>query len=182
MKISPLSFFLSVFFLLICLMSCHVSSKHYELNEDERIRLKASIDSLYDIDQKSRELLSRITKKYTSSDEQNKLLLKKNMASFVGLMRLNDSLNTLKLLEITKKYGFPNHKRLGVYKSKAYLIFVHSPRYFFSDIEELIEFEYKNNRMSYYERAYITWHIKGRLGSPPIADEKGNLIKRKTIK
>jgi len=76
----------------------------------------------------------------------------------------------MKLINITKKYGFPNNTRLGEYKSKAYLLFVHSPRYFFPVIDTLVEKEYEAGRISEYKRKFIKWHLDGRNGLPPTAD------------
>ncbi len=77
---------------------------------------------------------------------------------------------------ITEKYGFPNNKRLEIYKSKAYFIFVHSPSQFFPEVKALILKEYNQGRISEYKKEYIFWHINGRKGIPPMSVENGKAI------
>ena len=79
-------------------------------------------------------------------------------------------------LQSQKKYGFPNNKRLDVNKSKAYFIFVHSPRNYFDEIRTLMNREYENSRISEYEKGYIFWHLDGRKGMPPMSGKNGEAI------
>lgn len=87
-----------------------------------------------------------------------------------------DETNTLRLIAITKKYGFPNNRRLGRYKSKAYLIFVHSPHKYADEIRDLIEGEYEKGRIDEYKKEYIYWDLNGRRGMPPMNGKNGEAV------
>ena len=90
--------------------------------------------------------------------------------SLKDVMDKIDEYNTKRLIEITEKYGFPSNYRLKVYKSKAYLLFVHSPTKYFPKINLLIEKEFEAGRISEYCKEYIFWHTKrNRSGLPPIS-------------
>lgn len=93
-------------------------------------------------------------------------------------IKKNDEINTKKLIDLTKKYGFPNNKRLKVYKSKAYFIFVHAPINYFKLINEIVEKEYSESRITEYEKEYIYWHAKyDRKGMPPVNGVNDDAIK-----
>lgn len=91
-------------------------------------------------------------------------------------MKALDRTNTIQLLEITKKYGFPGNERLGVYKAKAYMIFVHSGSEFFSEIRKIIQKEFELKNISEYQKEYIFWHLNGRERMPPMRGENGEVI------
>lgn len=160
--------------------------KDYTLSNDKIKVISKQIDSMYNLDQNLRHTFDTIDFKYKLTDGVSTYMFvgndklqkklgdqyfnyKKETDSLSKLMRRTDSLNTLKLIDLTKKYGFPNNKRLGEYKSKAYLLFVHSPRYFFPIIDTLVEKEYEAGRISEYKRKFIRWHLDGRNGFPPTA-------------
>jgi len=144
---------------------------------------------MYDIDQGKRHYFSKIDSIYGLSISRYSLRkdIKKDLGnkyddyqqakkSHLDDVNKCDSLNTIKLIEITNKYGFPNNKRLGVYKSKAYMIFVHSPRTYFEEIRALINKEYNEGRISEYKKEYIFWHLNGRTGQIPRSGENGEAI------
>lgn len=80
---------------------------------------------------------------------------------------LLDIENTKKMIEITKKYGFPDIKKLKCTEYSApFLIFVHSPENFWKEIKDLIEVERKKKRISEGDYNYISWHLNGRKGAP----------------
>jgi hypothetical protein len=171
------------------LISC---SNKYHLNRNEILFLNKEIDEMYDIDQSPRLELFKIDSIYKleqftymkPKQLQMELLgveylhYKNKIDSLWIEIRKNDTINTIKLLKITERYGFPNNKRLNVYQSKAYLIFVHAPRSYFDPINEIIEKEYSESRISEYEKEYIFWHTKyERKGMPPMCGENGEAIK-----
>jgi hypothetical protein len=87
-----------------------------------------------------------------------------------------DSLNTVNLIRLTKKYGFPSALRLNELNHTSTvgiaIIFVHSPPYFFEQVGELIKKEFKENRLSEGDYRHILWHLRGR---------KDNIIELMTI-
>ncbi len=165
-------------------------SQNYKLTDAQKKFLNKTIDSMYYLDQSNRQAFDDINSLYgvpenfdmRGSIKQKKVLgvkfnsYRKTIDSLWVIIKRNDSLNTKKLIKITKKYGFPSNQRLSVYKAKAYFIFVHTPRKFFKEVEQLIDEEYKNKRISEYQRAYIFWHLHGRGRMPPARGENGEVI------
>ncbi|WP_339887484.1 hypothetical protein [uncultured Flavobacterium sp.] len=162
------------------------------MNNREIKMLNDEIDIMAENDQKDRLALYNLDSIY----KQDRFTTMKSMAikkELLGLkydeyqykidslwieIKKKDEVNTNKLIEITKKYGFPNNKRLKVYKAKAYFIFVHSPRNYFEQINEIVEKEYSETRMTEYEKEYIYWNSKyERKGMPPMCGENGEAIK-----
>ena len=174
--------------LLITLFSCSTKTK-YELTSKDKTYLNKVIDSMYEIDQGKRLYLSKIDSIYGLSisrmslrSELKKALgdkyesyLKTTRAHWVDINNC-DSLNTIKLIGLTKKYVFPNNKRTGVYKSKAYFIFVHSPKEYFEELRSLINKEYNEGRITEYKKEYIFWHLDGTTGQIPRSGENGKAV------
>lgn len=94
----------------------------------------------------------------------------KNQNKLDSLMMIQkkiDIQNTRALLDIISKDGFPDFKKLNCDGYAApFLIFVHSPEEFWSEIETAIKKELKYNRMTTGDYEYIMWHLKGRKGMP----------------
>jgi hypothetical protein len=169
-----------------------VFSQPAVLNSAEKLMLNKVIDSMYTVDQENRTNLERIdsifgVEEMTFMFHKSKKILQervgekykeysKKIDSTINAMKLSDSLNSRKLLEITKAFGFPGSERLGVKTEKAYMIFVHSPSYFFTEIEQVINQEFKQGRISEYCKEYIFWHLNGRQGLPPRLGENGKVI------
>jgi len=176
--------------ILLLLFSLFHKSHAQQLSKTEKKTLNKTIDSIYHLDQSLRLLLMKLDTTYNIGMGEGQILpykvkeqlkdryssYKKTKDSIWNAIKINDVKNTERLIAITKKYGFPNNKRLGVYPSRAYFIFVHSPRNYFKEIEELIEKEFKESRISEYEKAYIFWHTGGRKGSPPQLGKDGKVI------
>ena len=176
----------SVFFGLV---SC---KSKYHLNKNELFQLNSEIDKMAENDQKDRLALFDIDLIY--NQEQFTYMKSKSMKmdllgtkydeyqfkidSLWTEINKNDEINTIRLIEITSRYGFPNNRRLKVYKAKACFIFVHSPKNYFEQINEIVEKEYSEYRMTEYEKEYIYWHTKyERNGMPPMCGENGEAIK-----
>ena len=185
----------SSFFLLVS-FSC--SSIKKSLNKGDRTFLNKTIDSMYVIDQNIRYATSEIDSIYKVDRKSNGKYLferekkeklgnkyfeyKKLQDSVLSMRKKIDSLNTEKLLFITKKYGFPSKDRLRAKKASAYLIFVHSHRDYYLTIKNLINSEYKAKRISEYEKAYIFWHLNGRNQMPPRLAKDGSVIYGSKVK
>jgi len=81
-----------------------------------------------------------------------------------------DSIHTKKLIEITTKYGFPSNERIKKYYTKkipnpefsALIIFIHSPKRFWKEIEVLMTREYDQGRINRCAYGYLKWHLNGR--------------------
>ncbi len=148
----------------------------YELDQANRLHLY-QIDSIYNLDNLAFMNLKRQKKILDSSFEQ----YKKSIDSTWGIINHYDSINTKKLIAITNEFGFPNNKRLGVYKSKAFMIFVHSPQKFFPEVRSLITKEYNYQRISEYKKGHIFWHLNGRNGMPPRSGKNGEAVWQKPM-
>lgn len=165
-------------------------STTYKLTASEKKYLITTIDSMYVKDQAPRLMLVETdsifglgNNAFSMTTAKKKAILgakydayKNKKDSIWAVIKKNDAINTPHLINITKKYGFPNNKRLGVYKSKAYWIFVHAPSKYFNEIKQLIQSEYDAGRLSEYKKEYIFWHIKGRKGMPPRSGKNGEAI------
>ncbi|MFD2568837.1 hypothetical protein [Pseudotenacibaculum haliotis] len=150
----------------------------YTVDQDIRNAIW-DIDSIYKVDKKSNngQYQLNFMKKKKLGERYNQY--KKSVDSVYNEMRKIDDSNTNKLLQLTKKYGFPSQERLKAKRASAYLLFVHSPRSYFDEIKALLSSEYKANRISEYEKAYIFWHINDRIGFPPKLAKNGRVIYNK---
>ncbi|NIK92878.1 hypothetical protein GZ212_12005 [Mangrovimonas sp. CR14] len=178
--------------LLALLIFC--CTNKYDLNDDDIKNLNKIIDSMYLLDQGNRTRLYEIDSLYDVAPQtfmfvKNERILterlgekyvsyKNDIEQLMQEIQLVDHSNTQKLIDLTKTYGFPSNERLGVYKAKAYMIFVHAPREFFPEVSELISKEFNEGRINEYKMEYIFWHIKGREGFPPTSGENGKAIWR----
>ncbi|MFD2565009.1 hypothetical protein [Aquimarina rubra] len=73
-----------------------------------------------------------------------------------------DVRNTKKLIELTKKYGWISDERIDCPKLNIWLIFRHAQEEYFEEISELIEKEYKAERLKTSHYRYIKNHLEGR--------------------
>lgn len=174
--------------ILVLFVSCNHQNK--TIPENKKEQLIKIIDSIYALDQSSRQNFNKLDSRYgmESNFWMASRALKKqklgsqyseyqaDLASLKALMNNIDDSNTKLLIGITKKYGFPTNHRLGVYKSKAYFIFVHAPKKYVEEIRELINDEYQYKRLNEYKKDYIFWHLNGRKGIPPMAGPNGSSV------
>lgn len=165
-------------------------SKNKELSQQEKTMLIRVVDSMHDIDQEVRlahyklDSLFGLKKTFFINNKKIKQEVlgskfesyEKSVDSIWVLMKENDKTNTKLLLELTDKFGFPSSERLGVYKSKAYWIFVHTPSEDFEAVERVINEEFELGRISEYKKEYIFWHLNGRNGMPPRLGSNGEVI------
>jgi hypothetical protein len=95
-----------------------------------------------------------------------------------------DAEHTKRLIEITKKYGFPTVKRIQKYYEKdfvdsefnPFLIFIHAPKKYFDEIENLMRVELEEDRISRCHWGYLLWHINGRKSIQPMLDNGYELV------
>jgi hypothetical protein len=175
--------------LITSLSSCNKINK--TLSIEDKVYLNKTVDSIYELDQNVRLYFNEIDKKFGvnrntfSKSESFKRqyldsltypMYQKSVDSIWSILKVNDSLNTKLLIDLTKTYGFPNNRRLGVQQSKAYIIFTHAPKAYFKDVTDLVINEHKAGRLLEFTKEYILWHTNGRNGLPPMSGAKGEVI------
>lgn len=183
-----------VFFIMSFIVLFFSCRSKFHLNSDELKMLNTEIDAMYEKDQSARLHFDKIDSLFGIDKIKNvEMNFHSNQRNFLGEEKFqvykskNDSLwnvihaiddyNTKRLIEITEKYGFPSNQRLKVYKSKAYLLFVHSSAQYFDKINSLIEKEYVGGRINEYCKEYIFWHTKrARQGMPPRSGKNGEAV------
>ncbi|MEC7783500.1 MAG: hypothetical protein VYB38_08835 [Bacteroidota bacterium] len=102
-----------------------------------------------------------------------------------------DALHTKRMIEIIKRYGFPDISRINKFYSKSfkevefkpYLLLIHSPKEFWDELKFLLKQEYDQGRMSQCTFGYLLWHISGRESFQPMLDNGYKLVQEngKTI-
>lgn len=139
---------------------------------------KKVFDSLKEVNNLSQDEFSKL-----SSEERNRILTKarelaskpsnsskKERDSIWQLQSEIDNYNTQRLIEIVKNKGWITKQSLGCQEEiKTWIIFRHAPKTYFAQIREIIDKEYKGNRISQYEYEVINNHLKGR---PPMLNKK----------
>ncbi|WP_156133119.1 hypothetical protein [Lacinutrix sp. Hel_I_90] len=192
MRLYPL---LLITLLSITCLSCD-TKKNYSLSDSEKAQLNKTIDSIYEINRLTRKSFDNTDKLYglnrntfmKSEDFKRQYLdsitydlYQKSVDSLSKMMLRHDSLSTRLIIDITREYGFPSHRRLGSKISKTYLIFANAPKSYFEEIEALIQEEYEAGRMIEFKKEYILWHTGGRKTLPPMAGARGEAIWQKPL-
>lgn len=111
------------------------------------------------------------------SDSIGKLIFKK----YINPM---DAEHTERMIEITKKYGFPSTERIKKYYNKEFvdpefnplIIFIHSPRKYWDELKELMLNEYQNGVINQCQYGYLLWQFTGRQSFKPMLDNGYKLI------
>lgn len=111
------------------------------------------------------------------SDSISKLIFRK----YINPM---DAEHTERMIEITKKYGFPSTERIKKYYNKEFvdpefnplIIFIHSPRKYWDELKELMLNEYQNGVINQCQYGYLLWHFTGRQSFKPMLDNGYKLI------
>jgi hypothetical protein len=81
-----------------------------------------------------------------------------------------DAEHTARLIEITRKYGFPSIKRIREYYDKdfediefnPFILFIHSPKEYWNEIDDLLKTELNEERINRCTYGFFLWHISGR--------------------
>jgi hypothetical protein len=80
-----------------------------------------------------------------------------------------DKIHTQRLLEITKKYGFPTVNRMNAYlpvkikgEFNPIILLLHSPKQYWEELIPLMTNEYKLGTIDRCTYGYIMWHFHGR--------------------
>lgn len=89
-----------------------------------------------------------------------------------------DAEHTERMIEITRKYGFPTTERIKKYYKEdfidpefnPFIILVHSPKEYWEELKVLIRNEYKNGIINKCEYGYLLWQFTGRKSFQPMLD------------
>ncbi|WP_240923827.1 hypothetical protein [Mangrovimonas sp. CR14] len=121
--------------------------------------------------------IEEIKKRKFKSDSIGKLIWRK----YINPM---DAEHTERLIEITKKYGFPSVERIKKYYNKEFvdpefsplIIFIHSPKKYWEELKELMLGEYKNGTINQCQYGYALWQFTGRKSFQPMLDNGYELV------
>ena len=153
----------------------YITFKTFDKSETNRIENLP--DSLRMEEMKSRKFVS---------DDRVKLIYRK----YINPM---DAVHTERMIEITKKYGFPSTERIKKYYTKEFvdpefnplIIFIHSPKEYWDELKELMLNEYKNGVINQCQYGYALWQFTGRKSFQPMLDNGFVMVEeqgRKTLK
>ncbi|NQX85898.1 MAG: hypothetical protein HRT67_08325 [Flavobacteriaceae bacterium] len=100
-----------------------------------------------------------------------------------------DAEHTERMIEITKKYGFPSTKRIKKYYKKEFvdpefnplIIFIHSPRKYWNELKELMLKEYQNGIINQCQYGYALWQFTGRKSFQPMLDNGFEMVEENGI-
>ncbi|MBE7635206.1 hypothetical protein F7642_12840 [Tenacibaculum finnmarkense genomovar ulcerans] len=141
--------------------------KTFDKSETDRIENLA--DSLRVEEMKNRKF---------ESDSIRKLIWKK----YINPM---DAEHTERMIEITKKYGFPSVERIKKYYNKEFvdpefsplIIFIHSPKKYWEELKELMLVEYQNGIINQCQYGYALWQFTGRKSFKPMLENGFEMVK-----
>lgn len=96
-----------------------------------------------------------------------------------------DADHTERMIEITKKYGFPSTERIKKYYDKEFvdpefnplIIFIHSPKKYWSELKELMLEEYENGIINQCQYGYALWQFTGRKNLQPMLNNGFKMVK-----
>lgn len=146
-------------------------------DKSETNRIENLSDSLRILEMKNRKFVS---------DSINTLIYKK----YINPM---DAKHTERMIEITKKYGFPSIDRIKKYYNKEFvdpefnplIIFIHSPKKYWDELKELMLNEYKTGTINQCQYGYLLWQFTGRKSFQPMLDNGFKMVEengKKTLK
>ena len=95
-----------------------------------------------------------------------------------------DAEHTKRMIEITKKYGFPRVKRIKKFYNKDFIdpefnpliIFIHSPKKYWKELKILMLKEYKNGNINQCQYGYTLWQFTGRKNFQPMLDNGFEMV------
>ncbi|WP_304152203.1 hypothetical protein [Mesonia mobilis] len=121
--------------------------------------------------------LVEVKKRSFKSDSIKNLIWKK----YINPM---DAEHTKRMIEITKKYGFPSVKRIKKFYNKDFIdpefnpliIFIHSPKKYWKELKILMLKEYKNGNINQCQYGYTLWQFTGRKNFQPMLDNGFEMV------
>lgn len=139
-------------------------------DKTETNRIEALPDSLRRVEMKGRQFVS---------DTINTMIFR----NYINPM---DARHTARLIEITKKYGFPSTDRIRKYYDKEFqdpefspfLLFIHAPKEYWEELKVLMKQELETGRINRCTYGYLLWHVNGRSSFQPMLDN-GYVMEKK---
>jgi predicted phosphohydrolase len=100
-----------------------------------------------------------------------------------------DAIHTARIIEITKKYGFPSLERIRKYYKKdfidpefnPYILLVHAPKVHWTELKELIKTELVEGRISRCVYGHMLWHFNGRKNMKDLLENGFERIKENGV-
>jgi hypothetical protein len=114
---------------------------------------------MYFEDQSLRRIISVIERKCKKDSISNNLDISRLM--FNSTINKQDSLRTLKFLELIEDYGYPD-ENVNVENIAFYTILVHSPPSLHDRVDSILN----RSKIPAKEYEAIKWHLNGRKGMP----------------
>lgn len=190
---------------LIAFSAYSQSQKDKLLEQDIEI-LVEEMEFMYGYDQTMREytIFKTFDKSETDRIEnlsdslRRKEIFKRNFKSDSLAKRIwknyinpKDAEHTERMIEITKKYGFPSIDRIRKHYKKEFIdpefnpliIFIHSPKKYWEELNELMLNEYKAGRINQCQYGYLLWQFTGRKSFKPMLENGYKMVEEngKTI-
>lgn len=191
---------LFIFFFLTTTLIYSQSAKE-DLFKQDVAGLVEEMEFMYGYDQLLREYL--IFKSFNKSETDSLEILPDSLRSAAMKNRkfVNDSLgkiiyreyinpkdaiHTARIIEITKKYGFPDVKRIRQYYDKEfadpefspYILLVHAPKSTWEELKLLMKNELEKGRIDRCTYGHMLWHFTGRKSFQPLL-ENGFVMEEK---
>lgn len=144
-------------------------------DKSETDRIESLPDSLQHIELSKRKFVSDTISKHIFKNYINPM----------------DAKHTERMIEITKKYGFPSLNRIKKYYDNEFtdpefnplILFIHSPRKYWDELKTLMLEEYKNGTINQCQYGYLLWQFTGRQSFQSMLENGYELIEKdgKTI-
>ena len=153
------SFIIGFFLFQSCSILNTDNRKDRLLKQDE-IVLFEKIDQLVETDQWNRKFFKNINQNFALNMDSITYVNWKD--SIRVIQQKIDYKNTIELIKITKKYGFPDNSRLSK-KKLSWIIFQHTPDKLKKRVKRILIKESKKGRFkSQATLKFIMWHLEGR--------------------
>jgi len=97
---------------------------------------------------------------------------------FKNYINPKDAEHTQRIIDITKKYGFPSMTRIKKYYKKDFadrefnpvILLIHSPKKYWEELKVMMKKEYDNGVISQCDYGYLLWQFTGRKSFQPMLD------------
>lgn len=103
---------------------------------------------------------------------------------FKNYINPKDAEHTQRIIDITKKYGFPSTTRIKKYYQKniadkefnPIIILIHSPKKHWEELKVLMKKEYENGSITQCDYGYLLWQFTGRKSFQPMLDNGWEMV------
>jgi hypothetical protein len=108
-----------------------------------------------------------------------------------------DAEHAERMIEITKKYGFPSLNRIRKFYNNEfvdpefnpYILIVHAPKQYWEELKILMKNEFNDGTINKCTYGHLLWHVTGRKSFQPMLDngfemtvENGKTVLKATCK